>query len=217
MRKPVVTAAVAAAALFLAPTNASAQVPERSQTWNDVTLATTLVAGGAQLLMPRVYYSSPEATVGWKARWHVSVLAPAMTLTTLALLNEHHFKPGFEGHRPGCNETNQGQPGCESYGMPSTHSFGSAAALGHGTAVFLVDTIKYSGGRFHFGSFAGNVILPLALTSVTVAGRRAGDWEDWGQIGVGAGAGLVSGAAMGLLYAILQPPDCGYTGSLICW
>src|SRR5690606_39432641 len=117
MRKPVVTAAVAAAALFLAPTNASAQVPERSQTWNDVTLATTLVAGGAQLLMPRVYYSSPEATVGWKARWHVSVLAPAMTLTTLALLNEHHVKPGFDGHRPVCNEANPGQPGVNGAGL----------------------------------------------------------------------------------------------------
>lgn len=216
MRKLVVTAALSATASFFS-LPAAAQVPERSQTWDDVTLATTLVAGGTQLLMPRVFYSSPEATVGWKARWHVSVLAPVMTLTTLALLNEYEFKDAFEGHRPGCNESIQGGPGCESYGMPSTHSFGSAAALGHGTAVFLVDTIKYSGGRFHFGAFAGNVILPLALTGVTIAGRRAGDWENWGQIAVGAGAGLVSGAAMGLLYSVLQPPECGYSGSLICW
>jgi hypothetical protein len=216
MRNLVAIAALSALPCLMARP-AAAQVPERSQTWNDVSLATTLAAGGAQLLMPRIFYSSPEATVGWKARWHVSALAPVMTITTLALLNEHHFKNGFEGHRPGCNEAIQGQPGCETYGMPSTHSFGSAAALGHGTTVFLVDTFKHSGGRFHFGSFAGNVLLPLALTSVTVAGRRAGDWENWGQIGVGAGAGLVSGALMGLLYSTLQPPECGYSGSLICW
>ena len=29
--------------------------------------------------MPRVFYADPEVTVGWKARWHVSVLAPIVT------------------------------------------------------------------------------------------------------------------------------------------
>ena len=155
--------------------------------------------------------------MGWKARWHVSVLAPVMTITTLALLNEYEFKDSFEGDRPGCDDSNRGGPGCQSYGMPSTHTFASVAAFGHGTAVFLVDTLSHSGGRFNFGSFAGNVLVPLALSSVTVAGRRAGDFEDWGQIGVGAAAGLVSGAVMGFVYSTLQEPECGYTGSLICW
>ena len=62
-----------------------------------------VASAGTQLLMPRVFYSDPEVTVGWKARWHVSVLAPVMTLTALAVLNEHALKDSFEGFRPGCN------------------------------------------------------------------------------------------------------------------
>jgi hypothetical protein len=60
-------------------------------------------------------------------------------------------------------------------------------------------------------------MVPLALSAVTVAGRSAGDFEDWGQIGVGAASGLVSGALMGFVYSAMQPPECGYSGSLICW
>jgi hypothetical protein len=215
----VITPALLCAAALLATQPAAAQTaaPDRNETWDDVTLATTVAAGGVALLMPRVFYSSPETTVGWKARWHVSVLAPVMTVTTLALLNEYEFKDSFEGDRPGCDASNRGGPGCESFGMPSTHAFGSVAAFGYGTAVFLVDTIEYSGDRFNFGSFAGHVMVPFALSAVTVAGRKAGNFEDWGQIGVGAASGLVSGALMGLMYAAMQPPECGYSGSLICW
>src|SRR5438045_3878397 len=61
---------------------------DRSAGWNTATnvLATSSLI--VTLIMPRVFYSDPEVTAGWKARWHLSVLAPAMTLTSLALLNE---------------------------------------------------------------------------------------------------------------------------------
>ena len=33
-----------------------------------------LSSTGLVMIMPRVFYSDPEVTAGWKARWHVSVL-----------------------------------------------------------------------------------------------------------------------------------------------
>ncbi len=196
---------------------ASAQVPDRDDTWETVTTITTISAAASQLLMPRVFYSSPEVTVGWKARWHVSALAPIATLTTLTFFNEHVLKDAFEGARPGCNDENQGGPGCETFGMLSSHSFSAFSSLGMGAAVFIFDTTKYSGGRFHGGAFAGQVGLPLVLAGVTAIGRGAGDWETTGQILAGGGAGLVSGFLMGTMYALMQEPECGYSGSLICW
>jgi hypothetical protein len=35
----------------------------------------------------------------------------------------------------------------------------------------------------------------------------------WGT----AGIGFVTGLGLGVLYAAMQRPECGYTGSLICW
>jgi len=198
---------------------ASAQTaaPERSSGWRTATTITAVGALGTQLLMPRVFYSDPEVTVGWKARWHVSVLAPIMTLTSLALLNEYGLKDGFEGYRPGCDASNQGGPGCQTYGMLSTHSFAAFSGLGQGTAVFLVDTFKWSGGRFNVGSFAGNVFAPLVLATITGIGRSSGNFETGGQIVAGGGIGLASGLVTGAVYALMQRPECGYTGSLVCW
>ncbi|MBK6693776.1 MAG: phosphatase PAP2 family protein [Myxococcales bacterium] len=178
----------------------------------------TMVAGGAtELLMPRIFYADPEVTVGWKARWHVSVLAPVMTLTSATLLNDLALKNLFKSHRPGCDESNNKLAGCESYGSPSTHAFASFSALGHGAAVFVFDTFKWSGGRFNGGAFAGHLAGPLVLAGITGVGRSVGDYESFGQVLVGGTIGLGVGFLSGLTYSLMQRPECGYTGSLICW
>lgn len=202
------------------PESANAQVtapPSRDTTWGTIT-GITMVAGAAtELLMPRIFYSDPEVTVGWKGRWHVSVLAPIMTLAGATFLNEYALKGAFKGFRPGCDESNFGLPGCESYGGPSTHAFAGFAALGHGAGVFLFDTTKWSDGRLNGASFAGHVGLPFAFAAVTAIGRGAGKWEDFGQIAAGGGIGLGLGFLTGMTYVLMHRPECGYTGNLICW
>ena len=101
--------------------------------------------------------------------------------------------------------------------MMSTHSFAAGASLGHGLGVFFVDTFKWSGSRVNGGSIVGNIIVPLALGTVTVVGRGAGNWETGGQIAAGTLAGLAFGALSGVAYSWLQRPECGYTGDIICW
>lgn len=210
---PLLCAAVALFSSF----ECHAATPERDSTWGDVTTVTATAALSVEVLVPRVFYSDPEATVGWKARWHVSALAPVMTLVGLTTLNELVLKDSFKGYRPGCNEDNQGGPNCESYGMLSSHSFAGLSALGHGAAVFIFDTTKWSDGRFNAGSFIGHVGLPLVLGTLTAVGRHAGEYETTGQIIAGGGAGLVSGFVLGMTYSLMARPECGYTGSLICW
>ena len=212
--------AAAAFAVMLLPDTAHAQEapPERSAGWRDATTALTISAVGVQLLMPRIFYSDPEVTVGWKARWHVSVLAPSMTLLAVALVNDQYLKDAFEGHRPGCDEETQGLvPGCESYGMLSTHSYLAFSAFGQGLGIFLVDTIGWSGGRLNVGSLMGNVMVPGVLSVITTIGRSAGNWETGAQAWGSAGVGAVLGLGMGALYAAMQRPECGYGGNLICW
>ena len=65
-------------------------------------------------------------------------------------------------------------------------------------------------------------LLPgLAAAFVTSAARSAdGNGtgpEGLGQVVAGALPGLASGAILGLTYSLLQEPDCGYGGYLICW
>jgi hypothetical protein len=192
-------------------------VPDRDKTWQTVTGITLAVAAGEQLLMPRVFYSDPEVTVGWKGRWHVSVLAPIMTLAALGALNEGTLKNAFKGNRPGCDDSNNGLPNCESYGMLSTHAYGAFAALGHGGALFLFDTTKWSNGRFNGFGFAGNVATPLVLGVVTAVGRGVGNYETFGQIALGGLTGLGLGFLSGMTYSLMARPECGYSGSLICW
>jgi hypothetical protein len=191
--------------------------PNRDQNWGAVTTVTLAAGGALSLLMPRVFYSDPEVTVGWKARWHVSQLAPVATLTLLTLANELLIKPAVQGPRPGCDDTNNGGPHCDTYGSPSTHAFGSFSFLGEGIGVFLFDTTKWSDGRFNVGSFVGNVAVPVVLTGVTAVGRGVGNWESTGQILEGALPGLGLGFLMGMTYSLMARPECGYTGSLICW
>jgi hypothetical protein len=197
--------------------SAVSPVPHRSGAWGDTTTALAVSAMGVELLMPRIFYSDPEVTVGWKARWHVSVLAPSMTLASIALLNESFLKKSFKGYRPGCDATNQGGLGCESYGMLSTHSFTAFSAFGQGLGVFLVDTIGWSGGRVNVGSLLGNVAVPGVLGVITTVGRTAGNWETGGQAWGSAGVGVLFGLGVGALYAAMQRPECGYGGDLICW
>ena len=82
---------------------------------------------------------------------------------------------------------------CNTYGSPSSHASGSFAALGQGTAVWLFDMTKWSGGRFNAGSFVGNVLLPVILAGVTDGGRAAGNYESGGQIVAGSLAGVTVG------------------------
>ncbi len=198
--------------------SAAAQTaPERSEGWSTATNVMTLSALGIELVFPRVFYSDPEVVVGWKARWHVSVLAPTMTIATVALFNEQSLKKEIGGYRPGCGETTQGGPGCTSYGMLSTQSFAASAAFGQGLGTFVVDTLKWSGGQFNFGAFAANSAIPGILAIITTAGRGAGNWETPAQAWSSAGIGLLTGFGLGALYATMQRPECGYTGNLICW
>lgn len=213
----VVGLALGSSAVLVSPSAFAQTAPERSDGWSTATNVMALSALGMQLIMPRVFYSDPEVVVGWKARWHVSVLAPTMTIAAAALFNEQLLKNELGGHRPGCDETTQGGPGCGSYGMLSTQSFAASAAFGQGLGTFLVDTLKWSGGQFNAGAFAGNTVVPGVLAIITTAGRGAGNWETAGQAWGSAGIGLLTGLGMGALYAAAQRPECGYTGSLICW
>src|SRR3970040_61787 len=95
-----VAVAVSVLLLSAAPARAQSTV-ERSEGWGDATTILALSAAGLQLGTPRIFYSDPEVTVGWKARWHLSVLAPSMTLVATGFLNEQVLKDAFEGFRPG--------------------------------------------------------------------------------------------------------------------
>jgi len=194
-----------------------APVPERSASWKSATNIMALSSAGLVMIMPRIFYSDPEVTAGWKARWHVSVLAPTMTLAAITLLNEVSLKNAFASFRPGCSEDNQGLAGCDSYGMLSSPSFLAFSSFGQGTGIFLVDTLKWSGGRVNGGTLVGNVAAPLILSVLTAVGRGSGNWETGGQVWGSAGLGLGAGLGMGVMYALLQRPECGYSGGMICW
>jgi hypothetical protein len=207
-------------ALLLFATSADAQVsptPDRDKTWQTVTGITMVAGAGTQLFMPRVFYSDPEVTVGWKGRWHVSVLAPVMTLTVLTSLNEFALKDAFKGNRPGCDDTNAGLAHCDSYGMLSTHSFAAGAAFGHGLGLWIFDTTKWSGGRVNGWALGGDVVAPFVLGFITGLGRGLGNWENAGQIIAGGLTGIGFGFLSGMTYSLMARPECGYTGSLICW
>jgi hypothetical protein len=195
----------------------SSPTPSRDQGWGTATAVTVGAAGAVQLLMPRVFYSDPEVTVGWKARWHVSQLAPVMTLTVLSLVNEYALKPTIKDFRPGCDATNMPGTNCDTYGSPSTHAFAAFSALGHGAGVWLFDMTKWSDGRFNAGSFIGDVAVPLILAGVTGVGRSAGNFESTGQVLAGGIAGLGFGFLTGMTYSLMSRPECGYSGSLFCW
>lgn len=210
------------AALVSLPSVARAQSlppPNRSEAWGAVSTVSMLVGFGTQLVMPRVYESDVETTIGWKARWHASVLAPTMTLAALAMFNELFVRPAITSYLPGCGPSNAGVPGCTSFGMPSTYTFVAFSALGHGAAVLAVDSLKWSGGQVNTGAAAGDVAIPLVASVFTLLGRVAGNpaYERGDQAFVGGGVGLVAGLVTGAVYAVLQRPECGYGDGIVCW
>lgn len=233
----IVAASLTALAATLAfEQDAAAQIPQaapRDQGWGTVSDVAMTIGVLSPALMPRVYYNDPTATVGWKGRWHISVLAPAMTMLGATLLVDMPIKREAKGVRPGCTVDDSANAfpaaGCETFGGPSTHMFATWGALGTGSAIFLVDTFKYSDGRFSAPSFIGNVFLPLTASVFGTVGRAVNStaqtgpagtlfaYEDGGQIAAGAISGLLTGAAIGAAYALLQRPSCGYGDSLFCW
>jgi hypothetical protein len=121
------------AALVLALSSARtarAQDTHRDATWQTVTTVTAVTALGTQIFMPRVFYAEPETTVGWRARWHLSALAPTMTLTVLTFANEYALKDAIKSQRPGCDDTNQGTGNCQDYGSLSSHAFLATSSFG---------------------------------------------------------------------------------------
>lgn len=212
----------ALAAMTLAVEDAGAQSlppPQRSGGWETVSTVAMVIGMGSQVLMPRRYWSDTEVTIGEKARWHVSVLAPTMLLVATALVNEELVRPEIGSFRPGCGKTNIGVPGCTTFGMPSTHTFVAFSALGHGAGVFVVDSLKWSDGRFDGIAIAGDVALPLVAAGLTYAGRVAGtpSQEHGDQALLGAAFGLGFGLIAGGAYALLQRPECPYGAGIICW
>lgn len=221
--RPILALSFVAGALVASPRDAAAADPVpvepfRDKTWKGVSDAMVFSSFGLALAMPRIYSANDETTEGWKARWHVSALAPLMTLSTLTLLNHVYFKDTLKGDRPGCDDTNRGLvPQCADYGAPSSHSFIATSLFAHGTTMFLVDTFTWSHGKVNAASVVGNVGVPFVLGVLTLAGRGAGEYETGGQIVAGATAGLAAGILTGLTYAMFQRPDCGYSSGLICW
>lgn len=216
MNRAVPFAAILAIAATFAPSAAAAD-PPRDDGWQTGTTITLVAGVATTALVPRIFFADPETTAGWKARWHVSVLAPTLMNLSLTMLNEYALKDAIASDRPGCDDTNRGQGNCTSYGTLSSHAFLGFAAFGQGAATFLTDTFKWSHGQFHAGSFVGNVVVPLVLAGVTAVGRPAGNWESGGAVVGSSFAGLATGLLTGLTYSLLQRPECGYTGGLVCW
>ncbi|MBI4705127.1 MAG: hypothetical protein HY744_28810 [Deltaproteobacteria bacterium] len=214
--------------LGLAGRSAQAQVPpiaERDTNWDAVSNVTMMISVATVSLMPRVYYSSPDATVGWKARWHVSALAPIMSATALTLFVDGPIRNAVESVRPGCtlDETKALLPdsGCESFGGPSTQAYAAWGATGAGVSIFLVDTFKYSDSELNIPYFAGEVLVPFSAAMVSSISRSQDGYgighESFGQVLAGALTGAASGLVLGLGYSLFQEPDCGYGGYLFCW
>jgi hypothetical protein len=214
-------------AATLAPREAAAQTPPvvmRDKNW-DIVSNVTMVAGASIVsLMPRVFFNDPEATVGWKGRWHISALAPIMSMTALTLMVDISVKNAIKTTRPGCTVDGTVFPltECASYGAPSTQSYAAWGATGAGTGIFLVDTIKYSDGRFNVPYFLGEVIAPLTLSVLSSVGRAvepgtSQPYESGGAIVAGALTGFASGLIVGGAYALLQKPSCGFGNNVFCW
>ena len=220
----------AALCLSLGAGHAQAQtstppIVERDKNWDITSTVTMVISVASVSLMPRIYYASPDATVGWKARWHASALAPIMSMVAATWLIDGPIRSAIKSPRDGCT-VDQTTPhlegsGCESWGSPSSHAFAAWGASGAGFVIFLVDTLKYSDGEFSFPSLLGNVIVPFSAAMVSSIARSADGSgtgpESTGQVFAGAIPGVITGALLGLLYSFAQQPDCGYGGYLVCW
>jgi hypothetical protein len=218
----------AAACATVAEGDAHAQIrpiAERDPNWDAISSVSMVIGVTTVSLMPRVYYSSPDSTVGWKARWHFSQFAPVLAMTAASVLVEVPIRDAIQSPKEGCTVDQtlaqlEGS-GCETWGGPSTHSFAAWGAFGAGTSIFLVDMIKYSDLEFSVPSLIGNVAVPLTAAFMTSVSRSADGRgigpEGTGQVFAGALPGLGVGALLGFTYAMLQEPDCGYGGFVFCW
>ncbi len=105
------------------------------------------------------------------------LLAPTLVLlsTILALFNA--LKSAIGATRPGCSDPKNPCGDSDPYETMSSHSFAGFSAFGQGTAIFLVDTMKYSDGRISGGSLAIGNVDPCRSSSqgVTAAGRGRGE------------------------------------------
>ncbi len=230
MRAKVVAASLLAGAVCVAVAEgeAQAQIPpiaERDPNWDAISSVSMVIGVTTVSLMPRVYYSSPDTTVGWKARWHFSQFAPVLAMTAATVLVEVPIRDAIQSPKDGCTVDQtlarlEGS-GCETWGGPSTHSFAAWGAFGAGASIFLVDTFKYSDMELSIPSLIGNVAVPLTAAFMTSVSRSADGRgigpEDTGQVVAGALPGLGVGALFGFAYAMMQEPDCGYGGFVFCW
>lgn len=229
-RSIVLSGVLAGSAFAFVSSEASAQaVPPSAPRDSGFEIASniTMALGVATVtFMPRVYYNDPEATFGWKSRWHISQLAPSLALTSITLLIDGPIKGAIESTRPGCtlDETNVHFPdsGCESFGGPSTHSFAAASAAGAGIGIWVADTFVHSNSEVHAGSIIGNIAVPVVATVLTSVFRGISSedtlpLENGGQIGAGVLVGVPIGFLTGIAYGVLQEPNCGYGDNLICW
>ncbi|MFO0615511.1 MAG: hypothetical protein U0414_23155 [Polyangiaceae bacterium] len=225
-----VAGALAALGAVVVPHAAHAQavppVVSRDGTWGIVSSISMAIGAGTVSLMPRIYYNDPESTVGWKARWHVSQLAPVLLLTTAAFMIDGPIKEAIQSTRPGCSLDGTlvriADSGCETFGGPSTHSFVSWSATGAGVGIWVADTFIHSDGNVHAGSIIGNIVVPTVAAVLTSVGRgieTTGNqaFENGGQIGAGVAVGLPLGFLTGLAYGVLAKPNCGYGNNLFCW
>jgi hypothetical protein len=226
----IVAGALAALGAVIVPRTAHAQaVPQtapRDGTWEIVSHISMAIGAGTVSLMPRIYYNDPEATVGWKARWHVSQLAPVLLLTTAAFVIDGPIKDAIQSTRPGCSLDTTlvrfPDSGCETFGGPSTHSFVAWSASGAGLGIWVADTFIHSDANVHAGSIIGNIVVPTVAAVFTSLARgidtsAADPFENAGQIGAGVAVGLPLGFLTGLAYGVLAKPNCGYGNNLFCW
>jgi hypothetical protein len=210
------------AGALMTPRDARAQSlppPQRDVTWNTVSVVSMVVGASSQVLMPRIYDSESEVTVGWKARYHLTVLASTGALAGLAALNEYAVKPNITSYRPGCGTSNIGVPGCTTFGMPSTPTFIAFSAFGHGAAVFTVDLWQSNHFKVHPAAAIGDVGIPLVASILTIVGRVAGtpSVEHDDQAVVGAAFGFGFGLLAGGVYSYFKRAECPYGSDVICW
>src|SRR5207244_1243358 len=82
-------------------------------------------------------------------------------------------------------------------------SYAAWGSTGAGLGIFLVDTLKYSNGKFNVPYFIGNFAVPFTAALITSVGRGVDpgtttEYENGGQIIAGALTGFASGALLGL-------------------
>ena len=209
---------VAGLVLFAVPARAWADDPSaRSAPWQTATTITAVAAMGSQVLMPRVFFSDPNVTVGWKARWHVSVLAPAMTLTALAFLNESAVKGGSRLLSPGVQREQRGDRKLSRLRLPllpGVRSLVGVCARDGGLRDRHAEVerrpTERGGVRGRCGAASRSCRADRRRSGGGKLGRpRSGSSFERGGPGVRS--------RHGDRVSLLARPECPYGSGLICW